>query len=182
MRAKRHGDFRLITGGLILGIVACCVVINLFKLTFPEILDSNSNWSVIQTLLVIDTSILTILSIGWMEVIGYALITGMNIFIDDNYAVDYRLLKGYRLSHLREEQSRYTRRRTTYLYLVMSPQELKALRCEQRWLLWFWGVRFCRSKWRYRIETSGSFTFAGRHSSACYESMRVVKQLVSMCS
>lgn len=139
MRAKRHEGFRITVMILILYIAVGCTVISFIELASPDMLDRNSERSGTQTLMLIDLILLAIAAVVLVETVGYALITGMNILIGDNYVVDYRLLSSYRLSHLREEQSCYAHLQTTYLYLVMSPQELKALRREQRWSLWFDG-------------------------------------------
>lgn len=141
IHAKGKGSFRATIIKIAVMLVGFILIPKLFVLVFPE--ELLYEFTIAERLLIVLTyalaSVVVLINIIPSIIFAsYALITGMNIEIDNNYVIDFNLVD-YRLSRLRETQDCNERRRTTRLYLVMGVDEVTILLREQWTSVWFKG-------------------------------------------
>lgn len=140
MYAKEKGLPVIIIIVAIVMLMGLMLILKMFVLLFPD--ELLHEFTIAERLLIILAyalaSAVALAIIYSIVFASYALITGINVEINDNYVIDFNLVN-YRLSRLCETQNCNERRRTTRLYLVMDVDEVTILLREQWTSVWFKG-------------------------------------------
>lgn len=142
MKAKKRTMFRSFVMSIAVFIITYGVALWISALIDPRLRESK--WKVdfgerlAIALFACVLSASAALLVWWLCRTMYALIRGMYIGINDNYAIGFVPVH-YQFSRIHEEQSYYDRKRITRLYLTMDSDELEVLFQEQWTSVWFSG-------------------------------------------
>lgn len=170
MRAKKWTSFRRLLMKIAKISISCGVIINLtpwalsrLHISLPEV---NFGELVMSATLIGVLAGIAMKFFGSLCNVSYSLIRGMNIMLNDSYAVAYRLVP-YQLSHLHENQDNFTQQWIARLYLTMSLEELMILLQEQWTSVWFSG----------RAVLSVKLAIPGRNFPTLYICRSTLKQI-----